>query len=284
MDEPPRDPPPQPEPMEPAAPVTPVPEPAPEPAPEPTGWIPPVAAPTPAPASEPTQGWIPPTDKKPSRMIIRVAAGIAVALLGLFVFTIFIGSQVDPREAAANDYGRRLLEMPEFQARFGDVDSPERAYELGRELGTTALVRLDDPSLLRYWQLTEAVLQNADDSTCSQVMRQTIKAEQAGELAKTLDEDQYNEFLEVTFKAFEAELKETPGPPPPSDADVQAASLALANAMGLDAVTDAANALQDTTAEDKAVCDAAKAVIGGVLALEEPHRATFLRYMVVQGL
>ena len=104
------------------------------------------------------------------------------------MFTIFIGSQVDPREAAANDYGRRLMDMPEFQARYGDVDSPERAYELGQELGTTALVRLDDPSLLRYWQLTEVVLQNADDSTCSQVMRQTIKADQArraGEDAST---------------------------------------------------------------------------------------------------
>jgi hypothetical protein len=261
MDEPPRDPPPQPEPTEPAAPVTPAPE-----------------------AAAETTGWIPPAENKRSRVLIRVAAGIAVAVAGLLVFTIFIGSRLDPREAAANDYGRRLMEMPEFQARFGDVDSPERAYELGQELGTTALVRLDDPSLLRYWELTEVVLQNADDSTCSQVMRQTIKAEQARELAKTLDEDQYNELLEVTFNAFEAELKQRPGPPPPSEADVQAASIALANAMGLDAVTEAANALEDTTAEDKAVCDAARAFIGGVLELEEPHRATFLRYMVAQGL
>ncbi len=65
---------------------------------------------------------------------------------------------------------------------------------------------------------------------------------------------------------------------------MQAASLALANAMGLDAVTELANPLQDTTAEDKAVCDAAGQFVGGVLDLEEPHRATFLRYMVVQGL
>ena len=262
MDEPPRDPPPQPEPTEPAAPVT---------------------AATESQRRNP-HGWIPPAENKPSRILIRVAAGIAVAVAGVLVFTIFIGPRLDPREAAANDYGRRLMEMPEFQARFGDVDSPERAYELGQELGTTALARLDDQTLLRYWQLTEVVLQNADDSICSQVMRQTIKAEQARELAKNLDEDQYSELLDVTFKAFEAELKEKPGPPPPSDADVQAASIALANAMGLDAVTEAANALQDTTAEDKAVCDAARAFIGGVLDLEDPHRATFLRYMVAQGL
>ena len=65
---------------------------------------------------------------------------------------------------------------------------------------------------------------------------------------------------------------------------MQAASVALANAMGVDAVTEAANALQDTTAEDAAVCGAARAFVGGILDLEEPHRATFLRYMVAQGL
>ena len=91
-----------------------------------------------------------------------------MAVLGVLVFTIFIGSQVDPREAAANDFGRRLMEMPEFKARYGDVDSHEEAYELGQQLGATAFARLDDPSLFRYWQLQEIVLQNADDSICSQ--------------------------------------------------------------------------------------------------------------------
>ena len=115
-------------------------------------------------------------------------------------------------------------------------------------------------------------------------MRQTIQPDQAGELQEGLDEDQFKEFLEIVFTAFEADLKGTPGPPPPSDAEVQAASVALANAMGLDAVTAAANAMQDTTAEDEAVCGAARAFVGGVLDLEEPHRTTFLRYMVAQGL
>ena len=41
--------------------------------------------------------------------------------------------------------------------------------------------------------------------------------------------------------------------------------------------------MEDTTAEDKAVCDAARAFIGGVLALEEPHRANLLRYLAVQA-
>ena len=49
--------------------------------------------------------------------------------------------------------------------------------------------------------------------------------------------------------------------------------------MGVDRVTQAANALQDPTAADADVCDAAKAFLAGVLQLEEPHRATFLRYM-----
>ena len=169
MDEQPRDPPQQPEPTEPAAPVTP----AAEPAGSATSQVPP------APETEPTHGWIAPTEGKSNRIVIRVLAGIAVAVLGVLVFTIFIGSQVDPREAAANDFGRRLMEMPEFKARYGDVDSHEEAYELGQQLGATAFARLDDPSLFRYWQLQEIVLQNADDSICSQAIRQTNQAGRA---------------------------------------------------------------------------------------------------------
>jgi hypothetical protein len=49
--------------------------------------------------------------------------------------------------------------------------------------------------------------------------------------------------------------------------------------MGVDQLNQAASALQDPTADDATVCSATKAFISGVLQLQEPHRATFLRYM-----
>src|SRR4029078_13666223 len=109
--------------------------------------------------------------------------------------------------------------------------------------------------------------------------RESVGRTHAEALSKTLNEDQYTELLDISFRAFEAELKGTPGPPTPTDADVQAASLDLARAIGVDQGAQAANALQDPTAADADVCDAAKAFLAGVLRLDEPHRGTFLRYM-----
>jgi hypothetical protein len=245
---------------------------------------PPPAEPGPAapdPVEPPSQsGWIQPSpDQKPIRALPVVLGVVAVGVLGFIALVAFIGANTDPRDAAARDFGQRIMEMPEFEARYGDVDSPEEAYQLGQQVGLTAFARLDDATLLRYWQLMEVLLQGADDGTCAGLIRQTVEASDAMELTRLLDEDQFIELLEISFRAFEADLKSIPGPPAPSDGDVQAASLALANAMGVDQVTQAANALQDPTADAATVCTASKSFIHGVLQLPEPHRATFLRYM-----
>jgi hypothetical protein len=233
-----------------------------------------------APAEGPASQWIQPAPNAGrSRALPALLAVVVIAVLGIVGALIFIGANADPRDSAAREFGQRLIDMPEFKAKYGDVDTPDEAYTLGQSIGARAFARLDDATLLRYWQLTEVLIGNADDATCTRIMRQTIEAADAEALSKTLDEDQYTELLDISFRAFEAELKETPGPPTPTDADVQAASLALANAMGVDQVTQAANALQDPSAEDAEVCNAAKAFLAGVLQLEEPHRATFLRYM-----
>ena len=246
--------------------------------------LPPPTEPRPdtaAPAEPPLQsGWIQPSpDQKPRRVLPVLLAVVAVAVLGAIVLLIVIGANVDPRDSAARDFGQRLMAMPEFEARYGDVDSPDEAYQLGQQVGLTAFARLDDASLLRYWQLMEVVIQSADDGACAGLIRQTLDASEATELTRLLDEKQFEELLGITFRAFEADLKGIPGPPAPTEADVQAASVALAGAMGMDQLNQAASALQDATADDATVCRATKAFIGGVLHLQEPHRATFLRYM-----
>jgi hypothetical protein len=236
---------------------------------------------TPAPDETPTQsGWIQPSpDQGRSRLLPVLVAVVAVGVFGVIALFALIGANADPRDAAARDFGQRLMDMPEFQARYGDVDEPGEAYELGQQVGLTAFARLDDATLLRYWQLMELLVQSADDRTCTGLIRQTLEASEAVEVTKLLDEGQFIELLEISFRAFEADLKGIPGPPAPTDADVQAASVALAGAMGADQLNQAASALQDPAADDARVCRATKSFISGVLELPEPHRATFLRYM-----
>ena len=277
MDEPPRDPPPQPEPTEPAGPVTPVPEPDPELA---EGWIPPA----PAPASEPIEGWIPPAANKSNRIVIRVLAAIEVVVAGALVFTIFIGGSSDPHDKALEDFGERLAALPEFEARYGDVESGDEAFRLGQQLGVAGLARLPDDRLLRYWQLSNEMLALADDADCAALIRQKISGTDAAGLVRRLEVDEFREMLEITYTALEAELKDTPGPPAPTNADIEAASVALAGAMGADTVVELGTTLSDITAEDAAVCGAARSFVGGILDLGEPHRSTFRRYLVAQGL
>jgi hypothetical protein len=228
----------------------------------------------------PQSGWIQPSPGQGrSRVLPVLAAVVAVGVLGVLALLVVVGANADPRDAAARDFGQRLMEMPEFEARYGDIDEPQEAYELGQQVGLTAFARLDDASLLRYWQLMEVLIQSADDRTCTGLIRQTLDASEAVQLTKLLDEDQFVELLEISFRAFEADLKGIPGPPAPTDADVQSASFALAGAMGTDQLNQAASALQDPAADDATVCTGTKAFISGVLRLQEPHRATFLRYM-----
>jgi hypothetical protein len=260
MDEQPRDPAAQPDPAQPA-----------------TDWVPP------APQPAPTDGWIPPTDAKPSRTLIRVVAGIAVIVAGALVFTIFIGGSSDPHDRALEDFGQRLAALPEFEARYGDVESGDEAFRLGQQLGVAGLARLPDDRLLRYWQLSNTMLGLADDADCAAIMRQTISGTDAAALVRRLEIDEFREMLDVTYTALESELKGTPGPPTPTNADVEAA-FALAGALGTDRVVELGTTLTDTSAEDAAVCGAARSFVGGILALEDPHRTTFLRYMVAQGL
>ena len=240
MDEQPRDPSPDPKPTEPAAPVTPDAPvtPAAEPTEPATGWIPPTRD------LEPTVGWIPPAEGKPSRILIRVAAGIAVAVLGAVVFAMFIGGSSDPHDQALEEFGARLAALPEFKARYGDVETGD----------------------------------------CAAIMRATISGTDAAAVVRRLEIDEFREMLDVTYTALVSELKGTPGPPAPTNADVDAASLALEGALGADRVVELGTTLADPSAADAAVCGAARSFVGGILALEEPHRTTFLRFMVAQGL
>ena len=274
MDEQPRNPSPEAEPTEPAAPVVP----AQEPTEAATGWVPTASEPG------PTDGWIQPTEGKSSRVVIRVLASVAGLVLGALVFAMFIGGSSDPHDQALEEFGQRLAALPEFESRYGDVESGDEAFRLGQQLGVAGLARLPDDRLLRYWQLSNAMLGLADDRDCAAIMRQTISGTDAAGVVRRLEIDEFREMLDIIYTALESELKGSPGPAAPTDADVEAASLALAGAMGADTVVALGTTLTDTSAEDAEVCESARSFVGGILALEDPHRTTFLRYMVAQGL
>lgn len=246
--------------------------------------LPPPTDPEPEPAApgEPPapSGWIQPSpDAEPRRLLALLLAIVAVGVLAV-VAVMVARSQGDPYDRAEQELGGRIAELPAFQDRFGDVGSSDEAFDLGQQLGTTALPRLGDTDLLRIWQLNGRLLQLADDTACARVMRQSISGADATELARQLEVEEYREFLELSYLALEAELNGTAGPPPPTDADFQSASVALASAMGFDTMMRDATTLQDPAATDPDLCAAARSIVQAVLGLEEPHRMTMLRSFV----
>jgi hypothetical protein len=204
-----------------------------------------------------------------------------LTVIGVVGVLLFLGSQVDPRDALASNFGRRLMEMPEFEARYGDIESEAQAFQAGQELGTHAFARLGDDGLLRYWELTRVMWNATDDRVCAAAIRQTVTAEESKATLEFLTEDQYAEMLDLMYRAFEAELKGIPGPPAPSDAAVQAAYLALGSDVGNERLIELSDTMLDSTASDADVCDASRSFLDAVMRLPTAERAALLRYMAV---
>jgi hypothetical protein len=206
-------------------------------------------------------------------------AGVLVGVVAVIVVLGVIGANIDPRDAKAREAGERLLAMPEFRERYGEVDTADEAFALGQQLSQTAMAYLDDRDLLRAWELNIVLLEKADDAVCARVIRQQLTREDAEAMSRLLDEDQYGELIDITFKAFEAELTGVPAPEPPTDAQVGAAYLALAGQMGQEELLTTANTMIDPNASPAEACGAARSWLDGTMKLGEPERGNLLRFM-----
>jgi hypothetical protein len=275
-------------------------------APPPAPDSPPTAVPLPAasepmatpdaPAATPSSGWVgtsgpvdgsaplPPPSSDTTGRIARVLIVLGV-LAALFVGSFVVrgaisGLFTSEHEKAATEAGERILAMPAFEARYGDVDSADRAFDVGQELVTTALPRLSPAELDQYWRATAEILNVADPEVCGKILRQTATREEAEAAAKALDIGTWRTLLSVTVVAIERELQGVEGSPAPTDTELTAAYEALAIQMGEAQVVATGNTMNDPAATNAAVCDAGKAFLAGVLALEETPKQTILRFMV----
>jgi hypothetical protein len=214
-----------------------------------------------------------------SRLIYGVLA-VVVAILVVLILTIVRGATSnDPYDAATREIGQKLLAMPEFKARYGDITSDERAYQIGQEIALKGIPRLGDAELLRYWQLTNKVIGVADPAICGRIFRQTAGPEDAKNAARALDLASFRELLDVTMLAFQADLRGDPVRPAPSSEALTTAFLALQVSMG-PGMADAAAKLNDKSASDADVCTAGRAFLTAVLALGEPDRTVITRFMI----
>ena len=223
----------------------------------------------------------PPTSGR--KKLVYVGLGVAIVVLFGLVTTILRGSPSnDPYDVATREIGQKLLAMPEFKAKYGDVTSEDRAYQIGQEIALKGIPRLGDADLLRYWQLTNKMIGVAEPAICGRIFKQTAGAEDAKRTARALDLASFRELLDVTLLAFQADLRGDPVRPVPSNEALTTAFLALQLSMG-PGMADAAATLTDRSASDADVCAAGRSFLAAVLALGEPDRTVITRYMIASA-
>jgi hypothetical protein len=267
------------------------------PVPAPVGWEPvarlvpsgpaptadgPVAATLSDPTAAPPVEWTgtaiaaPPTGRR--KRLVYVGLGVAVLVLVALVASIVRSSTSnDPYAVAASDFGRQLLAMPEFTAKYGKLTSEQQAYEVGQKAAASGVPRLGDADLLRYWQDSATLLNVAEPNACGRILRNKLQAGEAARLARSLDLATFKDLLAVTMLAVQADLRGDPVHPAPDAQQLTGAFIKLQAAMGPSMVTSSTK-LTDASASDADVCAAGRTFIGGVLALGEPDRTMILRY------
>jgi hypothetical protein len=225
-----------------------------------------------------------PTSPTPGRKkLVYVGLAVAVVVLYGLIRTITAGSlSNDPYDVATREVGQKLLAMPEFKARYGDVTSEDQAYQIGQEIALKGIPRLGDADLLRYWQLTNKMIGVADPAACGRIFKQTAGAEDAKKTARALDLESFRQLLDVTLIAFQADLRGDPVRPAPSGEALTTAFLALQTSTG-PAMADVGAKLNDKSASDADVCTAGRSFLGAVLALGEPDRTVIARYMIASA-
>jgi hypothetical protein len=217
------------------------------------------------------------------KKLVYVGLALAGAVLFGLIRTITGGSQSnDPYDVATREVGQKLLAMPEFKAKYGDITSEERAYQIGQEIALKGIPRLGDAELLRYWQLTNKMIGVADPAICGRIFKQTAGAEDARKTARALDLESFKQLLDVTLLALQADLRGDPVRPAPSSDALTTAFLALQTSMG-PGMADAATTLNDKSASDADVCAAGRSFLGAVLALGEPDRTVITRFMIANA-
>jgi hypothetical protein len=244
--------------------------------------VPPVAPGTPgvpgAPVDWQAAGVATPTSGR--KRVVYIGLAVAVVVLFGLIRSITGGSTSnDPYDVATREIGQKLLEMPEFKAKYGDVKTEQRAYEIGQQIALSGIPRLGDADLLRYWQLTNKMIGVADPAICGRIFKQTAGNEDAKKTARALDLDSFKQLLDVTLLAFQADLRGDPVRPAPSNEALTTAFAALQTSMGAGMV-DAAATLTNKSANDADVCAAGRSFLGAVLSLGEPDRTVIARYMI----
>lgn len=214
--------------------------------------------------------------------------GMLARLLPIAVLPALIGALIgtgalerliprDPYERATEEAGAELLSIPGFEERFGSL-SDEEAFRESAELGASAIPLLPDTELGEWLTITRQLIHGLDVEPCASLVRGDGSADEALAGSRVLDIETYTRYLALMTNAVRMKLTDAPGAFPPSQAEADAASVLLAQELGLARAQEIGAVMADPLgASDADVCSAARDLYDALSELDEGTRGILLR-------
>lgn len=205
-----------------------------------------------------------------SGMIAAAASGAGVAVGPDIVDALL---PPDPYGEIDAEFGERMLDLPGFEERFGDLEDAAAAFDAGVELGKTAISRIDDATLLEWADLLTEVLQSVDVESCAAIARGTSPTDLD---VHAVDLATYRRVVEIVFEMARLELANAPRHEVPARADLEAASIAFVEELGMERAQEIAKT-NLASASDPEACSAIRDVFEAVNDVDGPSRIHLLR-------
>lgn len=175
-----------------------------------------------------------------------------------------------------------MLELPGFKERFGSVDD-EDAFRVGAELGASAIPRLPAAELGEWLSITRQLLHALDVESCASAVRGLSDSAEALEAFKVLEIDVYRRYLELIMIGVRLELSDSPGAPPPTQDESDAALGLLAQEVGMARMQEIGTVMATPAqASDAELCEATLDLYDALARLDERSRVTLLRMVTGQ--
>lgn len=183
----------------------------------------------------------------------------------------------DPYVRATEELAAEIVEMPEFEDRFGSLED-EEAFAIGFELGASAIPRLSDAELTEWLTITRELLGAVNIETCAALVRGAGDATTALDAFKSLDLETYTRFLEIVVRGVRLELTDAVGESPPSQKDVDAALVLLVEALGQTRAEEVGTVFTNpSAASSQQLCAAARDFYDALATLDERPRGVLIR-------
>ena len=176
------------------------------------------------------------------------------------------------------EYGNKLAKMPVYKAKVLSTNDATKIMAQTNQLIADGLQRLDDDSLVERLKINGKLLNLTDDKSCASISKGTTDSTTiVSDLVKKLDNDSFDKWLDINYRAIEASLQFKPAQRVTED-EVAKAYSALGDKIPT-SIDRLSSILQNyDSSSDQDICWGERLLQEKALQLDDNNRNIFARY------